>query len=1226
MDCTLSRHRLSRTLIAALVIATAPVLALAQTSLPTFQKSFNPATIGPGSVTTLRFDIANPATSPALNLAFSDTMPSGVVVAAAPNIVSTCGAVTAAAGGSTISLGGGNVGGQSACTVAVDVTSSTPGAHTNTSGDLTSSAGNSGGASADLVVDLNRPGFSKSFSPAAVVFGGRSTLTFTIDNSANASQAFQLVFTDTLPTGMTVASPANASTTCTGGAVAAAAGGGSISFGPALGSLSSVASGATCTVSVDVVASSVGTLTNISGELTSTPGGATVSSGKASASLTVTAEQLVMTKSFTNDPVAPGGSVTLQFTIRNLNRRSSATAISFSDDLDATLSGLVALTLPLADPCGPGSSLAGIGVISLTGGTLDPSASCTFSVALQVPGGAPSGAYPNTTTTITADIDGSPVVGNPASDVLFVQPVPILTKSFVDDPVSAGGSVTLEFTVTNASATSPATDITFGDVFVSELPSASAIPASGFCGAGAQANYQPRTNFNPSQLTVTGASLAAGDSCTFSLTLDVDPTAGPGTYPNTTSTITATVGGASLTGSPAHDDLLVVAAPRLTKEFIDDPVAAGGTATLRFTLSYSQNAPGDASDVTFTDDLDAVLSGLVATGLPAADVCGAGSQLSGTTSLTLTGGLLSPGETCTFDVGLDIPAAATPGIYLNTTSVVAASVLGVAANSPPASDSLRIAGLALTKSFIDDPVLPGATTTLRFTLENTSPASQATAIQFLDDLDDAVHNMAVVTALPLNDICGVGSSLSATAGGSLLIFDGGSLAPGTSCTFDVTLQVPAATEPDSYPSVTTGFSALIDGSQVFFDNASDQLVVDSDFLTLTKEFVDDPAGPGEAVTLHFEIANRSTSGAVTDIAFTDDLDAALSGLVSTSGTLNDICGVGSALSDVNILSFTGGSLDPGGSCQFDVSLQVPILVTLGDVAINTTSEVTGNLGGLQVTGGPATDELRINALTFSKVFGGDVEPGQTAVLTFTIGNASATDSASGLSFIDDLEAMMPGMEAVGLPVADVCGAGSEIAGTSSLILSGGTIPPLGSCTFSIDVVVPETTSPGFYLNTTSDLRQGGFPAAPAAAALLEVLDIPPVPDADNDGVLDDVDVCLGTEIPEAVPTRMLLVFHYALTDGDTTFDSRYPAHWPFPIPIFTTTDTAGCSCDQIIDEVDLPPGLAEVQRRFGCSVVLMKLWVLYQQANPDPDDIDALWNELLRSEGVGLVRMPVANQ
>lgn len=1225
MDCTLS-HRLSRMLIAALILVTAPVLALAQTSLPTFQKSFNPATIGPGSVTTLRFTIANPASLPAQNLSFTDSLPAAITVASAPNIASTCGAVTAAAGGSTISLNGGSVGGQSACTVSVDVTSSTPGTHTNTSGDLTSSAGNSGSATADLVVDQNRPGFAKSFSPAAVAFGGRSTLTFIIDNSANGSQMFQLSFTDTLPVGMAVANPANASTACSGGAVTAVAGGGSISFGSAPGSFSSIAAGATCSVSVDVVANAVGTLTNVTGELTSTPGGAVVSSGKASATLTGTAEQLVMTKSFTNDPVAPGGSVNLQFTIRNLDRRSAATAIAFSDDLDATLSGLVALNVPVADPCGPGSSLSGTGVISLTGGNLAPEASCTFSVALQVPSSAASGAYPNTTTTITADIGGSPVIGNPASDVLFVQPVPILTKSFVDDPVSAGSSVTLEFTITNASATSAATDITFEDVFVSELPSASAIPANGFCGAGAQAVYQPWSAFTPSRLTVTGASLAAGDSCTFSLTLDVDPSARPGTYPNITSNITATVGGVSLTGSPAQDDLVVVAAPRLTKEFIDDPVAAGGTASLRFTLTYSQNAPGDASNVTFTDDLEAVLSGLVATGLPAADVCGAGSQLSGTSTLTLTGGLLSPGATCTFDVGLDIPAAATPGIYPNTTSMVAASVLGVAATSPPASDSLRIAGLALTKSFIDDPVLPGGTTTLRFTLENTSPASQATAIQFLDNLDDAVDNMTVVTALPLNDLCGVGSSLTAISGNSYLSFDGGSLAPGTSCTFDLTLQVPAATQPDTYPSVTTGFNALIDGSQVFFDNASDQLVVDSDFLSLTKQFIDDPAGPGEAVTLRFEITNRSDTGAVTDIAFTDNLDAALSGLVSTSGTLNDICGVGSSLSGVSILSFTAGSLAPGGSCQFDVSLQVPFQVTLGDVAINTTREATGMLGGLPVTGAPATDELRINALTFSKVFGGDVEPGQTAVLTFTIANASSTDSANGLSFIDELDAMMPGLEAVGLPVADVCGAGSEIAGTSSLILSGGTIPPLGSCTFSVDVLVPVTTSPGFYLNTTSDLRQGGFPAAPAATALLEVLDIPPVPDADNDGVLDDVDVCLGTEIPEDVPTRMLLVFRHALMDGDTTFDSRYPAHWPFEIPVFTTTDTAGCSCDQIIDEVDLPPGLAMVQRRFGCSVVLMKLWVLYQQANPDPDEIDALWNELLRSEGVGHVRLPAAAQ
>ena len=61
----------------------------------------------------------------------------------------------------------------------------------NVSGDLTSSAGSSGTASADLTVATNRPGFSKSFSPATVPIGSRSRLTFTIDNTANGSQTVQ---------------------------------------------------------------------------------------------------------------------------------------------------------------------------------------------------------------------------------------------------------------------------------------------------------------------------------------------------------------------------------------------------------------------------------------------------------------------------------------------------------------------------------------------------------------------------------------------------------------------------------------------------------------------------------------------------------------------------------------------------------------------------------------------------------------------------------------------------------------------------------------------------------------------------------------------------------------------------------------------------------------------------------------------------------------------------
>ncbi len=65
----------------------------------------------------------------------------------------------------------------------------------------------------------------------------------------------------------------------------------------------------------------------------------------------------------------------------------------------------------------------------------------------------------------------------------------------------------------------------------------------------------------------------------------------------------------------------------------------GGTVTLTFTLTNPENF--SISDLAFTDDLDACLSGLVATNTPLNDICGSGSQLTGTSVLTLTGGNLA---------------------------------------------------------------------------------------------------------------------------------------------------------------------------------------------------------------------------------------------------------------------------------------------------------------------------------------------------------------------------------------------------------------------------------------------------------------------------------------------------------------------------------------------------------------------------------------------------------
>jgi hypothetical protein len=96
-------------------------------------------------------------------------------------------------------------------------------------------------------------------------------------------------------------------------------------------------------------------------------------------------------------------------------------------------------------------------------------------------------------------------------------------------------------------------------------------------------------------------------------------------------------------------------------------------------------------------------------------------------------------------------------------------------------------------------------------------------------------------------------------------------------------------------------------------------------------------------------------------------------------------------------------------------------------------------------------------------------------------------------------------------------------------------------------------------------------------------------DSDLDGVPNAEDRCSATQIPESVPEILLGHRRYALTDDDGMFDTR--GGWPHGHhsnpPTFTIENTAGCSCEQIIDSLNAHP----VNRWFGCSRRLMKRWV-----------------------------------
>lgn len=126
--------------------------------VPAFTKSFTPATVSQGSVSTLKLTIDNSAiNSVTNNLDFTDNLPAGMRISGVQDITCVGGILTALPGTTSISYSGGSVPANGICEITVDVVTDAPGIYVNTTGDLTSSAGNSGPASATLQVTVPVP-------------------------------------------------------------------------------------------------------------------------------------------------------------------------------------------------------------------------------------------------------------------------------------------------------------------------------------------------------------------------------------------------------------------------------------------------------------------------------------------------------------------------------------------------------------------------------------------------------------------------------------------------------------------------------------------------------------------------------------------------------------------------------------------------------------------------------------------------------------------------------------------------------------------------------------------------------------------------------------------------------------------------------------------------------------------------------------------------------------
>ena len=215
---------------------------------------------GQGGTTALQVRIYNPSASSAATVGFSLPYPAGLANASSPNSFTTCGGtVTAAGGGGSLSLSGGNIAAWGTCVVGVDLVGSAVGSQTLSlsPGAVSASTGsNSSVASATVdVVPASGLIVQKYFSGWPGQVGFNLSMQLQIWNRDPSLAATSINIVDNYPAGL-VNSDGGSSNGC-GGVLNTPAGG--ASFTLVGGTLNA---GATCVININVGNTLSGVLVN----------------------------------------------------------------------------------------------------------------------------------------------------------------------------------------------------------------------------------------------------------------------------------------------------------------------------------------------------------------------------------------------------------------------------------------------------------------------------------------------------------------------------------------------------------------------------------------------------------------------------------------------------------------------------------------------------------------------------------------------------------------------------------------------------------------------------------------------------------------------------------------------------------------------------------------------------------------------------------------------------
>jgi uncharacterized repeat protein (TIGR01451 family) len=558
-----------------------------------------------------------------------------------------------------------------------------------------------------------------------------------------------------------------------------------------------------------------------------------------------------VSKAFAPSSITSGGTSTLTLSITNPNTYA-LTSVAFTDDFP---SGLVIATTPgLTNSCGGSVSggTAGSGSVTLSGGSLAASASCSITVSVTA---STANVYINTAGGITADQGtGSGSASNSASLTVSASLAPpTITMSYSANPVGVLGSSVLTITLTNPNSTS-LTGVAFTDTYPGGGMRNVLLPGTAnTCGGTATGASLGGS------LSLSGGTLAADSSCTVSTTVE---SVSAGVFNNVTGAVTSTNGG---TGTTASGTFIVSGNPYITKSFAPTHMSTGGTSTLTLTITNVLSLL--QTSVSFTDTFP---SGLVVASTPAlSNTCNGTitGATAGSNSIALTGGSIAILSVCTITVAV---TSASAGNYANTTGA-----LHTASGTLDTSNTATLQVLqnpTIAGSFSPATILTNGTSTLSLIISNPNPIA-LTGVAFSDAF---ATNLVVSSAPTVTNNCG-GTLSGTSAGSSAISLSGGTIGAGSTCT--ITIEVASAV-PGAFANTTSGVASN-EAATGAVSNTS-MLTVNSIDLQVKKAH---SAGlvVGTTGTYTITVNNAGTGATAGTITVSDTLPAGL-GYVSATGT------------------------------------------------------------------------------------------------------------------------------------------------------------------------------------------------------------------------------------------------------------------------------------------------------------------------------------------------------